>query len=136
MSPLSLRLTYLSATLLLTACASTPYQARTLSGNITLPTALYQHDRDIMVRQRLLDVSGSGGAASVLSEQFLNRPHNNPLTYALPYDVHAIQRDGHYEVDTQVYANGELKLHGVQTLSGSDSGLPATLDVPLLTLTQ
>ncbi|BEV73703.1 MULTISPECIES: YbaY family lipoprotein [unclassified Paludibacterium] len=121
-------LTALSCALLLAACASTPYQPASLNGNIQLPASLMTA-KELMVRQRLLDVSGSGGAASVLSEQFINRPQKNPLVYALPYDRQAIHSGGHYEIDTQVYAGGELRAHATQALTAGSDGLPATADV-------
>ncbi|TDR82722.1 YbaY family lipoprotein [Paludibacterium purpuratum] len=123
------RLVVLCVALLLGACAGTPYQPTSLNGNIDLPAGLFKDARNVMVRQRLMDVSGSGGAAAVLSEQFLNHPKKTPLVYALIYDRRAIRAGGHYEVDTQVYANGELKWHASQTVTGTDSGLPATVDI-------
>ncbi|MBV8047740.1 MAG: YbaY family lipoprotein [Paludibacterium sp.] len=114
---------------LLAACAGTPYQPAVLNGNVELPSNLIKNGRDVMVRQRLMDVTGSGGAADVLSEQFLNNPKRTPVVYALTYDRRAVHAGGHYEVDSQVYANGSLRMQGTTMLTGTDAGLPATADV-------
>lgn len=135
MLPVKPLLIALSCTLLVAACASTSYQPASLNGNLQLPANLMTA-KNVMVRQRLLDVSGSGGAASLLSEQFLNQPRQNPLVYTLPYDRRAIRHGGHYEIDTQVYANGELRAHATQALTANSDGLPATADVHALPIGQ
>jgi uncharacterized lipoprotein YbaY len=129
--PRPTRLLALASALMLAACASTPYQPANLSGNIAMPVDALKTAHSVLVRQRLMDVSGSGGAAAVLSEQFLNNPKNNPVVYTMTYDRQAIHAGGHYEVNTQVFANGELRWRASQILIGNDGSLPATADVTL-----
>jgi uncharacterized lipoprotein YbaY len=115
--------------LLLTACASTAFQPRDLTGqvsykeNITLPPA------STMVHLRLMNVAGSGGAADLLAEQFIDQPAHFPVRFDLRYDQHAVVAGGRYELDTQVYSEHQLSMQTAQTLTLDSSGLPDSVDV-------
>lgn len=113
----------------LTACATAPYRPLTLNGKVAVATRVTLPRATTMVRLRLLDTAGSGGAASLLAEQFINRPASFPVPFALQYDRAAIRADGNYQVDTEVYAAGALTLHDQHPLKIRDGLLPDDVTV-------
>jgi uncharacterized lipoprotein YbaY len=89
-----------------------------------------------MVHLVLLDVSGSGGGAALLAEQFLAKPAQFPLGFDLRYDQSAISANDHYQLNAQVYSEGELLLQGTQALTALPHGLPATQNIEVRALGQ
>lgn len=119
------RTALIATTLLLTACAGSHYQPRTLNGKVTLASRA----DDTVIRLRLLDEAGLGSAAALLGEEIINRPRHQPAPYALRYDGMAIQPDRHYELDVEVFSAGELKERATLPLNAGAQGLPDTQDV-------
>jgi putative lipoprotein len=119
------------STLLLGACASTPYQQQELQGSVSYLQKIALPPETTMLHLRLLDVSGSGGAATLLGEQFINHPAHFPVPFALQYDQSAIIAGAHYELTTQVYSEGELRMQGSTPLALHGTQLPGKTDVVL-----
>lgn len=115
--------------LLLTACAGTHYQPQALTGQVAYLEKITLPTETTLVHLRLLNVSGSGGAAGLLGEQFINRPAHFPVPFAVRYDQLAISATGHYELNTQVYADGQLKMQNTTSLQPLAGSLPASVDV-------
>lgn len=113
----------------LSACATAPYRPLTLGGTVQVATRVTLPRDTTLVRLRLLDTAGSGGAADLLAEQFINRPAGFPVPFALQYDRAAIRADGRYQIDTEVYAAGELKLHDQRPVETRDGLLPDAVTV-------
>lgn len=115
--------------LLLAACASTPYQPKQLTGSVAYREKIVLPPASTMLHLRLLDVSGSGGAAGLLAEQFINHPSHFPVTFALQYDQSTITAGAHYEITTEVYADRELRMQASTPLPLTGQLLPDSLDV-------
>lgn len=118
-----------SFALLLAACASTPYQPQALQGQVSYREKIALPPATTMLHLRLLDVSGSGGAAGLLGEQFINHPAQFPVSFAVQYDQSALTAGAHYELTTQVYSNGELRMQDSSPLALKDQRLPEKFDV-------
>jgi uncharacterized lipoprotein YbaY len=118
-----------SSMLLMSACASTPYVPQQLQGTIALPAKTILPPESTMLHLRLLNVSGSGGAASLLGELFINAPKKFPYTFSLQYDQSAIQPGAHYELDTQIYSGHALRMQDSKPLPLTDNQLPRQVSV-------
>jgi len=119
------RIAAIAVAVLLSACAGSHFQPKTLTGQITTK----EKSGDTVIRLRLLTEAGLGTAPALLGEQILNRPSHRPAPYALQYDGQAIQPDTSYELDVEVFAGGELKERATQPLTASQSGLPDTQNI-------
>jgi len=116
--------------LLLAACAGTHYQPQLLSGQLSYQEKISLPVASTMVHLRLYNVAGNdGGPANLLAEQFINSPQHFPVTYSLRYDLGALAANGSYELDSQVYADGQLRMTGAQSLELTGGRLPDTLNV-------
>ena len=118
---LARRAVVITAALLLSACAGSHYQPQTLTG--TVATALARSEPVIHVR--LLDEPSLGRPASLLGEQIINRPRSQPAPFALQYDGAAIMPGKQYDLDIEVFADGELAERATETLIAGPTGLPA-----------
>jgi uncharacterized lipoprotein YbaY len=115
--------------LLLSACASPRYVPRQLQGTVSLPAKTTLPPAGTMLHLRLLNVSGSGGAASLLGELFINAPRTFPAPFALQYDQNAIRPEAHYQLDTQVFSTRALRLQDSTALPLAGGQLPARIDI-------
>lgn len=128
-SRLTRLLLIVASPLLLNACASTPYQPTDLKGNVSYREKIALPTQNTMVHLRLLDVSGSGGAARLMAEQFINQPAHFPVAFDLQYDQSGLVAQAHYELITELYANGELRMQDNTPLTAEGKHLPEQVDV-------
>ncbi|WP_051229299.1 YbaY family lipoprotein [Paludibacterium yongneupense] len=109
MHDLARRLLIAGATVWLAACASTGhYQPATVSGQVISPVALPAATTAVQIR--LLDVSRDGAPARLLAEQTLERPARFPAPFSLIYDRQAVKSDGHYQLEVEIFVDGQLRL--------------------------
>ncbi|NWK76879.1 YbaY family lipoprotein [Aquitalea sp. LB_tupeE] len=112
--------------LAMTGCASKAYQPQYLNGKVTLATPANLPLATTLVRVRLLDERQQADApARLLAEQTLEKPRSFPVSYSLCYDKQAIQTNGSYSVQAQVYVDGELRLQNTSHINafGTEAAL-------------
>ena len=108
----------LALALTLAGCASKAYQPQYLNGKVALSTPANLPLATTLVRIRLLDERQQAEApARLLAEQTLEKPKAFPVNYSLCYDKQAIQADGKYSVQAQVFVDGELRLQNTSHIN-------------------